>query len=265
MERRRKITPAQRKRVYLEQIEVLRRGAVFAPKLERERTKALQTALKQHIGQPITADFAINIDEPYLVDWFRSLYLTIGQPVAEKQYERFMHSQQKSFLTDLFEAAIRQYIDEWVATKIRIISASFSRYVSKYVKEAVRDSVNEGDSISELTTRVYNEVVGRWDEVKRWQAMRIVNTETMGAKSVAQHASIESLGIAYEKQWITAFHHSRLWHQDMDGIIVGAGEFFYPDGEKMEYPHDVRFGASAGNLVNCMCDCDYIQKEFKDL
>lgn len=261
-----RITAAQRRRMYLEQIEVLRRAPAFAKTLEAHRTKALRDTLQLYVGSEVTSDFRINIDEPYMTDWYRQLYSTVGAPVAERQFDKFAHNSKKSALNDLWGAAINNYIDQWVGTKITLIGDSFARWVAKFVKEAVRESMKETSSgISVMTDDVYGEVMKKWKEVRRWQVMRIVNVEVMSAKSVSQHVSVDSLGVPYKKQWVTAFHNSRQWHEDMDGVIVDAGEYFYPDGEQMEYPRDVRFGASARNIINCMCDCDYIQTRYDDL
>jgi hypothetical protein len=148
--------------MYLEQIEVLRRAPVFAKQLEAKRTKALRDTLQNYVGSEVTSDFHIKISEPYMPDWYRQLYSAVGTPVAERQFDKFAHNSKKSALNDLWGTAINNYIDEWVGTKITLIGESFARYIAKFVREAVRESMEETSSgISVMTDDVFQKVMNK--------------------------------------------------------------------------------------------------------
>jgi hypothetical protein len=78
----------------------------------------------------------------------------------------------------------------------------------------------------------------------------------------ASALAASTLDIEFVKQWaISGLGNTRETHEAMDGIIVGADEpFTLPEGDLMMYPHDGSMGASAGEIINCACDCIRIPK-----
>ena len=72
----------------------------------------------------------------------------------------------------------------------------------------------------------------------------------------------QSVGIPFEKTWVAAMINTRHTHKAMHGVTVdGSQMFLLPDGSQMEYPRDWRFGAPAGEIVNCQCMVVHREKE----
>jgi len=104
-------------------------------------------------------------------------------------------------------------------------------------------------------------VNAKMTELLGWQSLRIAQTEVLSAASVAQNESVKSVGVPYQKTWVAAMINTRHSHKAMHGTIAkNDGMFVLPDGSKMEYPRDARFGAPAGEIINCQCFVIYEPK-----
>ena len=87
-----------------------------------------------------------------------------------------------------------------------------------------------------------------------WKVRRIVNTEVLSASSVAQNESVKDVGLPYTKTWVAAMINTRHSHKAMHGTTLENTQLFLlPDGSKMEFPRDSKYGASAGEIINCQC------------
>jgi hypothetical protein len=66
-------------------------------------------------------------------------------------------------------------------------------------------------------------------------------------------------GMAQEKIWIAILDdHTRPDHVEADAQEVGVDEPFEVGDELMMFPGDDSLGATAGNLCNCRCSCQFI-------
>lgn len=62
-----------------------------------------------------------------------------------------------------------------------------------------------------------------------------------------------------QKVWIAVLDdHTRNSHVEADGQVVNADEPFEVDSELLQIPTDDSLGASAGNICNCRCSCEFV-------
>lgn len=229
----------------------------LAPRFDRmltaDRDKEVRRAMKAVIGYPIDAlPELLQVKEDYLPGFFQKIYVGVGSDVAKEAFRQFMN--RKADVDIDWERRMASFIDEYIGQKINIVSGSLKDYlIDQTRRQAAASLAADAKPIEVLTQGLYDDIIGAWDDAKDWQIRRIVNTELLSCSSMAQHAGIVGTGVQYTHTWMIAGHNTRPAHIAMDGERIAMGEYHYPDGEKMEYPRDVRFGASAGNIINCMC------------
>lgn len=226
----------------------------FESMLIRYRTTELRRVLNELHGYSLNQIPDIGpqmVRESYLPELYRRLYLNIGVKSARMATADAFGSKSDD-TNDRWQYLLNIYIEMYAGTKISLVTDTFKEFLRQQLIEALEEAPGRG--IEQQTQYIYDRVMGRWDNVKRWQIRRIVQTEAMEAMSVGQHESMNAIGVEYRKVWTATFHNTRPQHEAMDGVEVGRDEFFIlPNGDKMLYPHDSTHGASAENLINCAC------------
>ena len=185
-------------------------------------------------------------------------------------------------VTELTTEIVHEFIKRVEVSEAEYTPARFSHW-AKGKTQSVRIVYNYIDDISETfkddflriikfeTTAAQAESLGinaiakkvgsKMTELLGWQSQRIAQTEVLSAASVAQNESVKSVGVPYQKTWVAAMINTRHSHKAMHGTIAkNVGMFVLPDGSKMEYPRDARFGAPAGEIINCQCFVIYEPK-----
>lgn len=190
--------------------------------------------------------------ESYLTDILTSLYVAVGVQTATDVIQHYREQSQKASDTEYLEFIVQRFIREHVGKKVKIIEGTFKEELRQMLIDTFEDGLTEG--VEANVNKIYDDIVQRWNKMKKWQVRRIVQTETMEAMAVGQYEAMNRLGVQYKKVWTATFINTRPQHALMDGVAVGKDEFFVmPNGDKMLYPHDSLHGASAGNLINCAC------------
>jgi HAMP domain-containing protein len=85
------------------------------------------------------------------------------------------------------------------------------------------------------------------------QRDRLLTPETQGRIVAGLREQAERLGVPV-KEWASVLiSTTRDTHRSADGQQRPADQPFDVGGEKLQYPMDTSLGASAGNIVNCLC------------
>jgi hypothetical protein len=112
--------------------------------------------------------------------------------------------------------------------------------------------ISDGQGTAPIARSLQTQFSGVLGQVR---SQRISRTEVGIVGSKAQNQGAVNLG-AKSKQWIQiSDQRAREIHTDVDGISLGMEDLFFPGGEGMAFPHDVR--GSAANIINCRCDILY--------
>ena len=195
------------------------------------------------------------IKEPYLKPLLKQLYLSVAAEIGTLQLSSF--GQKASIEKQYWYKKVAAYIDSEVGEKVNTISETFKDDFLRTIKFETTAAQAESLGINVIAKNVN----AKMTELLGWQSLRIAQTEVLSAASVAQNESVKSVGVPYQKTWVAAMINTRHSHKAMHGTIAkNDGMFVLPDGSKMEYPRDARFGAPAGEIINCQCFVIYEPK-----
>ena len=195
------------------------------------------------------------IKEPYLKPLLKQLYLSVAAEIGALQLSSF--GQKASIEKQSWYKKVVAYIDAEVGEKVTTISETFKDDFLRTIKFETTAAQAESLGINAIAKNVN----AKMTELLGWQSLRIAQTEVLSAASVAQNESVKSVGVPYQKTWVAAMINTRHSHKAMHGTIAkNDGMFVLPDGSKMEYPRDARFGAPAGEIINCQCFVIYEPK-----
>ena len=195
------------------------------------------------------------IKEPYLKPLLKQLYLSVAAEIGTLQLSSF--GQKASIEKQSWYKKVIAYIDAEVGEKVTTISDTFKDDFLRTIKLETVAAQAESLGINVISKNIN----AKMTELLGWQSLRIAQTEVLSAASVAQNESVKSVGVPYQKTWVAAMINTRHSHKAMHGTIAkNDGMFVLPDGSKMEYPRDSRFGAPAGEIINCQCFVIYEPK-----
>lgn len=181
-----------------------------------------------------------------LEDVVRRMYTTAGVIMASKvRRELRLEQEQKRFgKNDELIQAIQEYLSKYILDKsVRPISQTTRDWVLRRISEGVE----QGKGAQEIA---------RWimegeDNIKflKYQALRIVRTETVRAANVGAMKAGESGPFVTIKEWIAAHDdRTRHSHRRVDGEVT---EFSEPFSNGLMQPGDPK--GAAEEIINCRC------------
>lgn len=251
---RRKITPAQRRHMDYLRRNGLKVGRVYEARLIKARRAELKRLLSLCRDYHDTMQWAGLIDtyasEDYLADWYKGLYIDAGLPRAKSQ-ARDLSRGKATPTEDYWLDELGRYAEQNAGERIVLVQDTFKESLVKVVRGVMEAEPEIG------IEKLAKQIVKGYQSIELWQARRIAQTETMIGLAGAGDIAARSLDIPFQKQWaVSGLTNTRETHLVMDGVIVDQDEpFVLPEGDLMQYPHDSSMGASAGEIINCACDC----------
>ena len=274
MEKRKKITPLQRARQAASRVNALQAVTSYERKMAAKRTASVKAALRDLIEREVPpAQWSKDVvyTEPWMLPLLTDIYRTDGMLSAVEVSNRLLS--RKASADDVFARAILEWCQDHLGERISLMTRSVNDWLRQVLQRIYEGTswIKIGEEyvevptsslgVEELTRRMYNETVARYDEVRKWQVRRICQTEAMKSMNIGGRVAAQALGIDYEKTWSIAGINTRETHEAVDGITVGAGEMFTVGGFPMEEPMDERFGAPASEVINCSCTVIYLPRD----
>lgn len=251
---RRKITPAQRKHMDYLRRNGLKVGRIYEARLIKARRAELKRVLSLCRDYHDTMQWAGIIDtytsEDYLGEWYKGLYMDAGLPRAKSQARDLSRGKAEP-TEDYWLTELGRYAEQNAGSRIVLVEDTFRESLVKVVRQVMEAEPEIG------IERLARQIAKGYQSIELWQARRIAQTETMIGLAGAGDIAARSLDIPFRKQWaVSGLTNTRETHLAMDGIIVDQDEpFVLPEGDLMQYPHDSSMGATAGEIINCACDC----------
>ena len=222
--------------------------------LKSSRAAIIEKVVKEY-ERTEDEDVIKAITEPYLKPLIRQLYMSVAAEIGTLQLGMF--GQKANIEKQSWYKKVVAYIDSEIGEKVTTISNTFKDDFLRTIKFETVAAQAENLGINAIA----NKIGAKMTELLDWQALRIAQTEVLSAASVAQNESVKSVGVPYQKTWMAAMINTRHSHKAMHGVTAkNDGMFVLPDGSKMEYPRDARFGAPAGEIINCQCFVIYEPK-----
>ena len=229
-------------------------GRVYEDKLQKARRAEVRRVLLmcRDFNDPEQWEDVIrlHLDESgYYYDWMRGLYLNAGLPRA-KSITRDLSRSKAEDPSGMWEAELSKYARERAGENIVSVEGTLKDELKKILRH--RMDTEDAVGVEKLTQQVFRD----YGLIAEWMVRRIAQTETMIGLAEAGDVAARSLDIGFTKTWaVSGLGNTRDTHLAMDGIEVDDDEPFRLEDCLMMYPHDSSFGAPAGEIINCACDC----------
>lgn len=249
---KKRISRSQRRHMDYLRLEGLKVATRYQNRLVKLRRKEVSRVLRQCLaygGADHWEDVIdMHLDESYLYDWYKGLYVSAGLPKA-RAVARDLSRGKSSPEDGYWEQELLQYAEQRAGSEIVIVQDTLKEELVKLTRTLMQEDTQE--SIEKLARRIY----AGYKDLELWQARRIAQTETMIGLADAGNIAAQSLDVRFDKQWvISGLGNTRDTHAVMDGVVVGQDEPFELEDCMMMYPHDGSMGAPAGEIINCACD-----------
>ncbi len=159
----------------------------------------------------------------------------------------------QDFRKKIFEREITLQLEDFIQRHVSSSVFLISETSRKLAASIVAKLIEEGES----TQTIARSLTKEFNALTPWRSARIARTEVGVVGSKAQNQGAKNMN-AQSKQWLALDDgDTREAHDAVNGIAVGIDEFFFPNGQAMQHPHDMSQGATASNIINCRCDVLY--------
>src|SRR4030043_526816 len=130
--------------------------------------------------------------------------------------------------------------------------------MTDWTVEEVLDLLQEAEGESWTVEELSKAIQDNFNIKERWRARRIAHTEAARVENYGELEGYKETEFIELKGWLCSFvEHSRGAHMKADADYsdnpIDLEESFRVGGEDMMAPLDDSMGASAGNIINCLC------------
>lgn len=251
--RKRRISSAERRHQDYLRKKGLAVGRIYEGKLLKARKAEVKRVLNlcREWNDPDSIETVINghLDESgYYFDWQKGLFLNAGLPRA-KSIVRDLSRAKAEDVPGLWESELARYAEQRAGENIVSVTGSLKEKLVDITRGLMAEDTYGVEKLTQMIFKEYNTIA-------EWMVRRIAQTETMIGLAEAGDVAARSLDIGFTKTWaVSGLGNTRDSHLAMDGIEVDDDEPFRLEDCLMMYPHDSSFGAPAGEIINCACDC----------
>lgn len=251
--RKRRISSAERRHQDYLRKKGLAVGRIYEGRLLKARKAEVRRVLNlcREWNDPDSIESVINgqLDESgYYFDWQKGLFLNAGLPRA-KSIVRDLSRAKAEDVPGLWESELTRYAEQRAGENIVSVTGSLKEKLVDITRGLMAEDTYGVEKLTQMIFKEYNTIA-------EWMVRRIAQTETMIGLAEAGDVAARSLDIGFTKTWaVSGLGNTRDSHLVMDGIEVDADEPFRLEDCLMMYPHDSSFGAPAGEIINCACDC----------
>lgn len=251
--RKRRISSAERRHQDYLRKKGLAVGRIYEGRLLKARKAEVKRVLNlcREWNDPDSIESVINghLDESgYYFDWQKGLFLNAGLPRA-KSIVRDLSRAKAEDVPGLWESELTRYAEQRAGENIVSVTGSLKEKLVDITRGLMAEDTYGVEKLTQMIFKEYNTIA-------EWMVRRIAQTETMIGLAEAGDVAARSLDIGFTKTWaVSGLGNTRDSHLAMDGIEVDDDEPFRLEDCLMMYPHDSSFGAPAGEIINCACDC----------
>ena len=203
-------------------------------------------------------------------DQFISVYYDIYKEVGTihgKRVGRQINKQLKEFTIGSFLGMFENDLLTWLyrnsLTNIRSVQDNLVAHLQEFISNGKKENLTTRELAKDLQKTINKK------DFYRWQALRIVRTETTAAANYASTIAADASGVLNDKIWISADDSrtrkppkSGFNHAAMNGVKVGSDEQFkvpFKGGfQLLDFPGDPK--GSAANIINCRCNSALIPR-----
>lgn len=254
---------------------------MFMPKVKRAihaKTKEVIAKLKDGGFQAATFYLNTNVGNDKLARSVRDLYIKVGRRWAQLTYSRLLpETRGKKFSVAQMEQKAFGFNYEWTQFIIDYLERFLLDKITFEVASTTRDALLRTIASATAAGWSIDQTVDRLEDwpFERFQAARIVRTETNRAANVGSTAQAATSEYQQVKEWQSAEDNRvrgnpvngqkhKADHWVLDGIKIDEGDVFHDirNGDQLRFPGDPK--ASAASVINCRCHASYTFKRDKD-
>lgn len=220
---------------------------------ERKYVYPVYNALRSQVQDMLTKyKSGGHVDEMllnhYITPVLKKLYVDAGLENAIRVRSDLQKVKTKGFGTnDGFIHDILNYLIKYLLT---LSVRSISETTKNWVLEQISKGVSQGLGAAEIAKGIEG------GEFIKFQALRIVRTETVRASNAGAITAMKSSPFEVQKEWIAAHdNRTRHSHLQLDGQLRDVNEEFKPG---LMQPGDPNAGAA--ETINCRCSISAIPK-----
>lgn len=230
--------------------------------LENGFTKRLNSALKKQwktiadfveMGS-FEIDHVLNVTYAFFSEIFKNhykrVYFLFGDIIfnsMKEQEKSFIQIERKTIKDDYLEV-MRDWAERYMAEQIVAINKTTKKQIATLIEKSMLDGMSNRE--------IAKQIIQMSDEINLKRAIRIARTETHTVAMKSTNEAMESTGVEFTKEWISALdsrtRHGAFNHVAANGETVKKDQMYVRTGEALQYPGDAQRG-SAGNIINCRC------------
>lgn len=205
----------------------------------------------------------LNISQDVFNSTYIEAYTQIGISHGNR-IGRGINKEIKNFTPETFSDAFKGSLAEWLQVNAGLRIVTVRQSLVNYLIGEIEKGITEGLTTAQVAARIHKLVNRR--SFYRWQALRIVRTESTAAANYGATIAGEDSGLVLEKMWISS-QDARVRqnekgdlydHDDMHGIRVGQNDDFNVQGDKIPFPGHPKGHPS--NIINCRCTVALVPK-----
>jgi hypothetical protein len=155
------------------------------------------------------------------------------------------------------KAFVQNRLDANLPDMSKTAKTNLNRALRKSFDEVSKQGLT-GKKADDFIRKNISEVIGKKN---LGRAMGIARTEGSALSNFAMEQSASQTGLLLTKEWLTQRDGSvRNSHIIADGTEINKEEQFIIGGSRMDYPSDSKYGALAGEVINCRCTLIYHER-----
>jgi hypothetical protein len=252
--------------------------ALFEPKIRRAIHSQVMRVRSVLEAQGIDGAIRLlneTMANPDMGEAVKDLYITVGKRHAQMTYSRLLHeTRRRKFNTPQLETKGFGFNSQWVAFITNYLDRFLLEKITIEISNTTRNALLHALTVGYMGGMSVDQQV---DALKDWpyerfQAARIVRTETNRAANVGATAQADTSEYEQVKEWLSAGDwrvrgrnpkdHADHW--GLNGQKIDAGDLFHDrvSGDYLQFPGDPK--ASAATTCNCRCQAAYTFKRDKN-
>lgn len=203
----------------------------------------------------------------------KELYRSVGTRWAQITYSKLLPETRGQKFGFMFQRKGFGFNYEWTIFILNYLQQFLLDKITFQIASTTRDALLRTLSVAVATGMSIDQTV---DHLKDWpyerfQAARIVRTETNRAANVGSTAQAQTSKWEQQKEWMSATDNrvrgnpvngqkDHADHWSLDGTKIDADDVFHDlrSGDQLQFPGDPK--ASAATTVNCRCKVSYTFK-----
>jgi polyhydroxyalkanoate synthesis regulator phasin len=190
-----------------------------------------------------------NETEKIFQRYYKMIYVLFSGIIFNQidEDKNFVQYEQKTIKETFFETMRR-----WAKTRMGEAIVNIHTSTKNKISGIIESMVSDGKSNREIA----KEILATSREIKTInRAKTIARTETHTVSMKSTNEAMNSTGLRYTKQWVSAMdsrtRSKPFSHVAADGEEVDKDGYYFNTGGKLFYPGDP--AGSPGNIINCRC------------